>query len=270
MGLRRVMAFIIIAAAVHGCTSPGTAYGYLDVLVQPSAYSSVVQPSTSQAFVITFPVRNTHNQALTVAYDIHENVIADPIAPTSGPVAAGGSGSVTVPAFGTVNVALAIPAKAAGSYAWSIVLDPGGLISERNETNNTATLRVEVADFDVSFGAPAPQVTVPPATGDLTIDFAITNTNNAAAAAPTSADVNVAITIDGAGAVTVTSISSGSPLGPPGPLPITVGAGVTVPVSITVQRPAVGNHTYTIVLTPTVADSNVPNNTALVVTPSVN
>jgi hypothetical protein len=269
MGLRRVLAFIIIAAAVHGCTSPGTAYGYLDVLVQPSAYSSVVQPSTSQAFVITFPVRNTHNQALTVAYDIHENVIADPIDPTSD-ISPMVSGSVVVPAFGTVKVTQSIPIQAAGSHAWSIVLDPGGLINERNETNNTATLRVEVADFDVSFGAPAPQVTVPPVTGDLTIDFAITNTNNAAAASPTSADVNVAITIDGAGAVTVTSISSGSPLGPPGPLPITVGAGVTVPVSITVQRPAIGNHTYTIVLTPTVADSNVTNNTTLVVTPSVN
>jgi subtilase family serine protease len=226
----------------------------------------VAQPSTSQVFDVVFPVRNTSNQPLTVAYDIHENVIADPIDPTSGPAV---TGSVTVPAFGVVSVTQSIPVQAAGSHAWSIILDPGGLIAERNEANNTATLRVEVADFDVSFGSPAPQVTVPPVAGDLTIDFAITNTNNAAAAAPTSADVNVAITIDGGGAVTVTSISSGAPLAAD-PLPITVGAGLTVPVRLTVQRPAVGNHTYTIVLTPTVADSNTANNTTLVVTPSVN
>lgn len=267
MDFRVGLAFLIAFAGL-GCTSPGKPYAYLDVLIQPSVVSSVPQPSTAQAFVLTFPVRNAHNQGLTVAYDIRKNTIADPIDPMSGTVAQ--SGSVSVPAFSTVNVTLSLPAHTAGPHAWSIILDPAGLIAERSETNNTATLTVHVADFDVSFGSPSPVVTVPPAPGtDLTIDFAITNTNNAGAAAPTSADVNVAITIDGGGAVTVTSISAGAPLAA-ATLPITVAAGATVPVRITVQRPAVGNHTYTIVLTPTVADSNVPNNTALVSTPVAN
>lgn len=267
MGFRGIVLIIFAVLACVGCSSPGTSYGYLDVLIQPSASTSVAQPSTNQPFIITFPVRNTHSQGLTVAYDIHTNVIADPIIATSGAVAQ--SGSVAIPAFGTVNVTLSLPIQTAGSHAWSIVLDPSSLITERSEANNTATLRVEVADFDVSFGSPAPLVTVPPSAGDLTIDFAITNTNNVAAAAPTLADVNVAITIDGSTAVTVTTISSGAPLAAD-PLPITVSAGLTVPVRITVPRPAIGNHTYTIVLTPTVADSNVPNNTTMVVTPSVN
>lgn len=271
MGFRGVLIIIVVVAlACVGCTSPGTAYAYRDALIQPLATSSVVQPSTSQAFVITFPVRNTDNQPMTVGYDIRQNVIADPlpIDPLSGAVVQ--SGSVLIPAFGTVNVTLSVPAQAtAGSYAWSIILDPGGLIAERNETNNTATKRIEVADFDISFAA-TPVITVPPTPAtDLTIAFSITNTNNVAAAAPTAASVNVTVTIDGGTAVVPTSISAGTPLAA-ATFPLAVGAGLTVPVSITVARPAIGNHAYTIVLTPTVADSNVPNNTALASTPVAN
>lgn len=269
MGFRGFLIICATAFACVGCTSPGTAYAYLDVVAQPTVSSSIVQPSTSQAFVITFPVRNSYNQDLTVGYDIRQNVIADPIVPTSGgpPVQ---STIVLVPAFSTVNVTLSVPAQAtAGSYAWSIILDPGSLIAERNETNNTATKRIEVADFDIFFAA-TPVITVPaaPAT-DLTIAFSITNTNNVAAAAPTSASVNVAVSIDAGTPVTPTSISAGTPLAV-ATFPIAVGAGLTVPVSITVARPAIGNHTYTIVLTPTVADSNVPNNTVIVSTPVAN
>lgn len=269
MGFRRILGIIVVTLACVGCTSPGTAYAYLDALIQPLASSSVVQPSTSQAFVITFPVRNTDNLPMTVGYDIRQNVIADPlpIDPLSGAVVQ--SGSVLIPAFGTVSVTLSVPAQAtAGSYAWSIILDPGGLIAERNEANNTATKRVEVADFDISFAA-TPVITVPPTPAtDLTIAFSITNTNNVAAA-PTAANVNVMVTIDGGTAVVPTSISAGTPLAA-ATFPLAVGAGLTVPVSITVARPAIGNHTYTIVLTPTVADSNVPNNTALASTPVAN
>ena len=267
MGFRGLLILVAVVLACVGCTSPGTNYGYLDVLIQPTATSSVAQPSTSQAFVITFPVRNTHDQALTVAYDIRQLALPTDL-PTSGSSVQ--TGTLSIPAFGTVNATLSLPAKAAGSYTWSIVLDPTNLIAERNETNNTAVITVSVADFDVFFGSPAPTVTVPPtAMADLILDLAITNTNNVGAAAPTSASVNVAITIDGAGAVTVTSIMAGAPLATVTP-PFVVGAGTTVPVRITVQRPAIGNHTYTIVLTPTVADSNVPNNTVIVSTPVAN
>lgn len=269
MDFRGVSILIAAVLALAACNSPGKPYAYLDVLIQPSVSSSVPQPSTSQAFVLTFPVRNTHNQELTVAYDIRKNVIADPIDPASGAVAQ--SGTVAVPAFGTVHVALNVPAQAAGPHAWSIILDPAGLIAERSEANNAATLTVNVADFDVTFAAsPAPTVVSPiPVAGDLTLTFSITNTNNAAAAAPTPADVNIDITIDGATPVAPTSIMSGDPAAAD-PLPISVAAGATVPVTITVPRPAIGNHTYTIVLVPTVPDASTANNTVMVSVPVAN
>jgi hypothetical protein len=268
MGFRAILLMVVLVLAGLGCTSPGKGYAYLDVLIQPFATSSVFQPSTSQIFTLTFPVRNTYDQPVTVGYDIHQNVTADPIDPLSGPVVQ--NGSVEVPAFGTVNVTLSLPVQTAGPHSWSIALDPTGVLAEQNETNNTATRTLAVADYDVSFGLPSPAVTVSltPAS-PLTIDFAITNTNNVAAALATTANVNVAITVDSGTAVTPLTISAGAPLAA-ATLPIAVAAGATVPVRMTVPWPGTGSHVYTIVLTPVVADSNVPNNTTVVTVPVAN
>ncbi len=275
MGFRGFLIIGAVVLACVSCTSPGKGYGYLDVLIQPAAFSTPVQPMTTQAFVITFPVRNTYNQDLTVAYYIYQNTgfnhanpsdPLNPIVPNSGSIVQ--SSSVLIPAFGTVNVTLNVLAQPADVYAWSIVLDPANLIAERNETNNTGTVIVTSADFDVSFDPlTVPQISVP-ASGDLTVTFGITNTNNIAIAVPTSASVNVTITLDGVTPVMPTSVSAGSPL-VLGSLPIIVAAGATVPVSINIPR-TTGSHTYTILLTPTVYDSNVSNNTTLVAAPFAN
>lgn len=259
-----VLATVLIATLMAGCTSPGTPFAYLDLKVSIGPVATPLQPVVGQATTLGFNLRNTWNQPLTgVAWEVHQN--SDPLLPTSGPVIA--SGTVDLPAFGASAQSIPIDTTTKGTYTYAVIIDPLNAVAEQDETDNAAQTTVVVADQDLSFGTPAPTITGPGGAAltsadtatPLTLTFTVLDTVNAAQTAPGAVTVPYTIVLNG---VDITPASSTVTIDP---------TGVTPPVTatVTVTLPATGSagsFVYTITLVPADGDDSVTtNNTATVV-----
>jgi fimbrial isopeptide formation D2 family protein/uncharacterized repeat protein (TIGR01451 family) len=88
---------------------------------------------------------------------------------------AASGGTVTLPAGASFSITFAVTPTAAGSLANTATVDPGGNVTETDETNNTASDSVSVIappSISKSFGA----ATIP-LNGTTTLSFTITNPN---------------------------------------------------------------------------------------------
>lgn len=257
-------AFALLVVVAIGCTSPGQAYGYLDVKFSGVLAATPAQPAVNKALSLGFTIRNTYNQPLSgITYRVFPVTSLTPTLTLGTQI--GTDVTVSIPAYGSLYQTAAIPAQAtAGDYSYAVVLDQSNTIAEQDETNNTAVITLTVADLDIAFGTPSASVDTPPVSpGDLTLHFVITNTANADAAAPLPANVTYVITID-AVVMPITPVTSTLSS------PVTVASGVSVPATVTVARPAIGSHTYTITLTSSVSESSTTNNTAIATVPVAN
>ena len=261
-------AFALLVVVAIGCTSPGQAYGYLDVKFSGVLAATPAQPAVNKALSLGFTIRNTYNQPLSgITYRVFPVTSLTPTLTLGTQI--GTDVTVSIPAYGSLYQTAAIPAQAtAGDYSYAVVLDQSNTIAEQDETNNTAVITLTVADLDIAFGTPSASVDTPPVSpGNLTLHFVITNTANADAAAPLPANVTYVITIDADPTPIVTT--PGTPASP-----ATVATGTSVPVTVTVPRPAgptaVSSHTYTITLSSSVTESSTTNNTAIATVPVAN
>ncbi len=257
-----VFGFIISIFAIS-CSSPGEPFAYKDLKLSVGPSATPTTPATTHAITINFTIRNTWNQAMdAVPWELHLTA--------SNPTVVGAtlvaSGTVSIPAYGSVAQTATLGTLAKGSRTYEVRLDPANTISEEIEANNTGQVTFIVADQDISFGTPAPTITVnagtPPSNQILTATFAIQHTANTTAPAPAAVAINVpySITLNGA-VVTPVSATTASPAS-------VVPAG-TNPLSITLTLPATGSagsFPYVITLTPASGDdNNTSNNTVTVV-----
>lgn len=255
MSVRSLVAMVVLLGAI-GCTVPGSPYSYLDVRVSGFAQATIAWPSTTQSVGIRQNVHSPYNQSLSVPFEIRDDTDADPLTFT-----VVNSGTVVVPAFGDATISVDLGLQPAAIHIYSVVLDPANTLAERYETNNVSSVLIPVADLDIVFGSPAPAVATPvPISGDITLNFAITNSTNPGAA-PGPSTVTYAITVDGV--VTPAVLTTASPASP-----VVVNGGATVPVSVTLPNPGAG-HTLTITLTSSVQERSVTNSVVSVVVPAV-
>ncbi len=188
---------------------------------------------------------------------------------------------VDIPAFGGVPVYFTIPAQAAGTYTYSIVLDQAQIFPERDFTDNTATFSLTFADQDISFASEsiangvvtplAPTVTDlsnpanPRSTDALSLTFAIQDTVNFYQTAPQNVPVTYQVQLNGVVVVPPTTVTVPPSTTTPDPaLPApSVPANIT-PTMVTVGLPATGSagaFTYVIVLSCAAGlDSNANDN----------
>ncbi|MBA3698353.1 MAG: hypothetical protein H0W78_05840 [Planctomycetes bacterium] len=268
MGSRFWLCAIVLLTAlvIVACSSPGQPFAYLDVKVSGGPTATPSQPVIGQATTIRFTVRNTWNQPLTgVVWELRE---------TSAPASTLTSGTTDLIAFGSSVHEFVIASPTAGTHTYEVVVDPGNLVVEQDETNNTSgTLTVLVADQDIAFDTvTAPAVTWPamgmgmgsPHVDDAhTLTFTITNTLNPAQLSP-AATISVPFTItrnDVAVAYTAT---------PTSPATVAAQSGVTPgSTAVSVNLPATGSagaFVYTITLSPAEGDDNRTNNNSFSVT----
>lgn len=254
MSMRSLVAMVVLLGVI-GCTVPGSPYSYLDVRVSGFAQATIAWPSTTQSVGIRQSVHSPYNQSLSVPFEIRDDTDADPLTFT-----VVNSGTVVVPAFGDATISVDLGVQPAAIHVYSVVLDPANILVERYESNNVGSVLIPVADLDIVFGSPAPAVATPvPISGDITLNFAITNSTNPGAA-PGSSTVSYAITVDGVvtpAVLTTASLAS----------PVVVNGGATTPVSVTLPNPGAG-HTLTITLTSSVQERSVTNSVVTVVVPA--
>jgi hypothetical protein len=254
---------LIVSLFVISCSSPGEPFAYKDLKLSVGPSATPATPATTHAITINFTIRNTWNQAMdNVPWELHLTA--------SNPTVVGAtlvaSGIVSIPAFGSIAQTAALGTLAKGSRTYEIRLDPANAFTEDNEANNIGQVSILVADQDISFGVPAPTITVnagtPPSSQNLTATFAIQHTVNTTAPAPAAVAINVpySITLNGAVIAPLSaSIASPANVNPAG----------TNPLSITLTLPATGSagsFPYVITLSPAAGDdNNINNNTVTVV-----
>jgi CARDB len=246
------------ACALTSCSSPGQTFTYKDAKASTALTAAPTGPNSVQAITLSFTLRNTWNQPLSVPWQIKQFVPpADPL--TSGTIIA--SGTADIAAEGSSPLTHALSTLTPGSYSYALVLDPANSIAEDDETNNVSQTTVLVANQDITFGSPAPAFTLgsPAATSPITLQFSLQHTHTSATPAPTATAVSVPFTIQLNGAP-ITPISA-TPASP-----ITSNPASAIPVSITVPATnSAGVFPYVIQLAPAVGDdSNTNNNSATI------
>jgi len=260
MGARSWLSAFLVAAALAGCSSPGSTFSYKDVKTSFGPSASPTQPVVGQATTISFTLRNTWDKPLTgVAWELRETT--DPM----NVVVLDGSDvgdPVDIVAFGSSAQSFIITSPTKGTHTYEVVVDPANSIAEADETNNTsATLTVLVADQDIAFGTPAPAVVLgsPASTSSSTLTFTIANTVNPA---QTSPDASVSVPFD----ITMNGAAIAPPFVATPSSPATVNANGTTNVSVTLPPTnSAGTFVYTITLSPADGDdSNTGNNTSSV------
>lgn len=269
MGLRSWLSLCIVLATalLVACSSPGKSFTYKDLKISAGPSATPAQPGTTQSTELRFTLRNTWNQPIPdVTWELRN--ITDPM----NVVVIDGDDlgdEVDIPAFGSVPITVPLGVLSAGSHTYEVVVDPGNVIPEQDETNNTsATLTVVVADQDIAFsGTPVVTLGSPASSTDFTIAFTLTNTLHAEAVSP-GGDITVPFEITDDEDAVVTPVSPGSPLSAvvPGGTDTTPGT-----ITVTLTMPATnsaGKFVYTITLWPDDDsdgdDGNLNNNTRTV------
>jgi hypothetical protein len=272
MGFGRCASIFIGLFALTSCVAPGKPYSYLDLKFISGTSVTPGLPAENQPATIAFTVFNTDLKPLSnVSWRAYETIAPalPPAVPPATPAFASG-GPLTLAAYEQRTVTFPTGGRPAGTYTYTIFLDPDNLIGEREEGNNARSVSLLVADLDVAFDVLAPpSVDAIPLTGDLTLRFAVTNTNNVGVAAPVATSVGYQIYLDDGASPPVTAAIV--PTSANQPSPVVVPANTTSSqIVVTVPRPTPGTHTYTIVLTSSIAEWSTTDNTTMVITPTVN
>ncbi len=121
----------------------GVSITFADFDLSFAAYPSVspASPTTTTPLTISFSVLNLDTSGnLTTATGVGYQVLENGL-----PIASGAIPSIL--ANGSVGVAALIPAPAAGLHEYTVVINPGELIPEQDDTNNS---------FSVSAAVPVP------------------------------------------------------------------------------------------------------------------
>jgi CARDB len=251
-----LLAVLMTGIFIVSCSSPGEPFAYKDIKFSAGP-SAPVSPTTTQAVTISFTIRNTWDQELSaVPWELHLTA-SDPVIAAVNPI---NSGTVTIPAFGSITQSINLGILPKGSRTYEVRLDPANVINEEVETNNIGQVTVFVADQDISFGTAVPTITVdagsPPASQTLTATFSILHTVNTVAPAPAAVAISVPYTFTLNGVVVLTASA-------------TVDPAVTNPLPITVSLPATGSagtFPYILTLSPAAGDdSNLNNNSVTVI-----
>jgi uncharacterized repeat protein (TIGR01451 family) len=292
LSIRRLLPLVMIvlafAAGLGGAIGTAEAApGPPDLALAMSAAPTTVQPGGTITYNLT--VSNSSVEKCTKAWpepvcSQHGRAVSGVVVQLSMPsgttyqsgtgdhgftCAAGGStvtcsgGSLAMDDYAAITIKLNATC-AAGTKTASTSVDPGNLVAERSETNNSATATVTVApcaDLALSIVDSPDPVGLP---GTLTYTDTVTNNGTGTATAVTlthalPAGVTFGEAVPSQGSCSAANGTVTCNLG-------NIAAGATVTVRITVMPPAPSTLSSTASVSSAVADPNTGNNTATATT----
>ncbi len=214
--------------ALVSCDSPGEAYRYRDLKIQPGASATPAVPGANATVTIAFGVFNTDLQPMApVEWQAVMDGNPTPIA--SGTIAVLEAQRWVYPSFTTT--------PGPGSHTYLITLDPNRLIvDDRDASNNLQSFTLVFADLNLSHATvPTVAPTIPTIADPLTFTATIRNTDTAGVLA-TAHDVVVVVREDDADLASTTIAS--------------IAPAATATVAIPLPAATAGTHTYTVVIDP--------------------
>ncbi len=183
--------YAVLAFLVAGCGQTQTQQPDFAFTVTPVA--SIAQPGTGDAETLSFTVVNNFFQDFSgMPYSVFDLSSASPTTAIF---------TSTVTSFGpnaVVPLTATIPAPSLpGTHTYSVVLDPGHVVAESDEANNTANITLVYANGDLLFGSQTVGVSPAPPTSDTVQLTFVVNYQPTSTSAGTLTGVPYSVLADG-------------------------------------------------------------------------